>query len=83
MKKLITQDQNILGGKPIITGTRLSVEVVLELMLGMSDKEILKEYSFLNKDHLQAVRDFTAKIRKNTRIYRPDKSQIVLHEILS
>lgn len=50
MKDLITQDSNILGGKPIIAGTRMSVESVLELLSsGMEMQDILKEYPFFNK----------------------------------
>lgn len=58
MKGLITQDPNILGGKPIILGTRMSVEVILEFLAGGMDiKEILKEYSFLTKGQVQAAID--------------------------
>ncbi len=40
MSDLITQDKDILGGKPIIKGTRMSI---LELLAsGMSVEEILK-----------------------------------------
>lgn len=54
-KKMIIQDPDILGGKPIIAGTRMSVESILELLSsGMEMKEILKEYSFLKKEQIQA-----------------------------
>jgi len=47
MKSLITQNPEILGGKPIIAGTRMSVESIMELLSsGMEIKEILKEYPF-------------------------------------
>lgn len=63
MQKLITQDPEILNGKPIITGTRMSVEVILELISsGMETKDILKEYPFLKKEHIQAAIDYVAKI---------------------
>lgn len=50
MKKLIIQDPDILGGKPIIKGTRMSVESILELLAsGMEVEEILKDYPILKK----------------------------------
>ena len=56
MKKIITQNPKILGGKPIIAGTRMSVESVLELLAsGMEVNEILKEYPFLKKEYIQWV----------------------------
>lgn len=40
---LITQDPKILSGKPIIKGTRMSVEVILEFLAGgMEIKDIFK-----------------------------------------
>lgn len=63
MKKLISQDPKILGGKPVIAGTRMSVESVLELLSsGMETSEILKEYPFLIKEQVQAAIDYAAKI---------------------
>lgn len=56
MRNLITNDPKILGGKPIVAGTRMSVEVILEFLAGgMEIKEILKEFPFLKKEHIQAA----------------------------
>ncbi len=45
MKERIIMDAKILSGKPVIKGTRISVEFVLELLAsGMNNEEILKEY---------------------------------------
>ena len=61
MKKLITQNPNILGGKPIIAGTRMSVEVILEFLAGgMEIKEMLKEYPFLTREQIQAAIQYAA-----------------------
>lgn len=61
MKKLITQNPHILGGKPIITGTRISVEVILEFLAGgMEIKEMLKEYPFLTREQIQAAIQYAA-----------------------
>jgi len=48
MLERITYGPNILGGKPIIKGTRISVQFTLELLgAGMSIDEILAEYPHL------------------------------------
>ena len=61
MKKLITQNTNILGGKPIIAGTRISVEVILEFLEGgIEIKEMLKEYPYLTKKQIQAAIRYAA-----------------------
>ena len=54
----ITSNTDILGGKPCIKGTRISVEFILELMAsGASREDILKEYPHLTHNDLeQALR---------------------------
>lgn len=82
MKNLITQDPEILGGKPIITGTRMSVETILELLSsGMETKEIIKEYPFLTKAQIQAAVNYAAKLVGKEESYIFDKSRAVAHEI--
>jgi len=51
----ITYNPKILGGKPIIKGTRISVEFILELLAsGMTGEEILIEYPHLKKADILA-----------------------------
>ncbi len=41
----VTFDQNVLRGKPVIRGLRISVEMILELLAkGSSRQEILEDY---------------------------------------
>lgn len=57
--KRIICDPKILGGKPVIRGTRISVEFVLELVhSGMSFDDILKEYPHLKRRDLEAALAF-------------------------
>lgn len=52
----ITSDNAVLRGKPVINGTRISVELVLELMeQGWTEAMILESYPHLRKVQLQAV----------------------------
>ena len=55
----ITSDKGVLRGKPVIRGTRISVELVLELMeQGWTETMILESYPHLEKVQLQAVYAF-------------------------
>jgi len=61
----ITHNPKILGGKPIIKGTRISVEFILELLAsGMTVEEIVKEYPQLTKKDILAALDYAAKTIK-------------------
>lgn len=82
MKKLITQNPAILGGKPIIAGTRMSVESILELLAsGMTVEDVLEEYPFLKKRQVQAAIDFAAVLVGKEESYIFDKSKSAMHEI--
>jgi uncharacterized protein (DUF433 family) len=52
----ITFDQNVLRGKPVIRGLRISVEMILELLAkGATWGEILEDYPQLEPDDLRAA----------------------------
>ena len=56
MTALIEVDPDILGGKPVIKGTRVPVDLVLELVeLGYSIDRIIEEYPHLSKDVVTEV----------------------------
>jgi uncharacterized protein (DUF433 family) len=51
----ITANPRVLAGKPVIKGTRLSVEYILNLLgHGASVDEILQEYEGLTSEDIQA-----------------------------
>lgn len=55
----ISIDPEILRGKPCIAGTRISVELILELLsLGYSINDILDDYPQLTQKQIFAVLDF-------------------------
>ncbi|MCF6148291.1 MAG: DUF433 domain-containing protein [Candidatus Kuenenia sp.] len=64
-KKLLNRietNSKIMFGKPVIKGTRLTVEIILEkLAYGETENEILKEYPFLKKDDIKAALLYAAK----------------------
>ncbi|MBI3501900.1 MAG: DUF433 domain-containing protein [Bacteroidetes bacterium] len=52
----IVSEKNILLGKPSIKGTRISVELILELLSsGWTEKMILESYPNLTENNLKAV----------------------------
>lgn len=52
----IVSDNQVLLGKPIIKGTRISVELVLELFSdGWTEKQILDSYTTVSSESLRAV----------------------------
>ena len=54
-KQYITTDPGVLVGKPILAGTRLSVEFILELIAeGWSEADILRNYPGLTREQLLA-----------------------------
>ena len=65
----IVVNPEILGGKPIIEGTRLSVEHVFGLLAsGMSHAEIFDAYSDLNEKNLQLVIAYASRALRNEAI---------------
>ena len=60
----IEADVGILGGKPVIRGTRIPVDLLLELVdAGLSVDDILKEYPHLKREDVLMVHHrFTSRI---------------------
>lgn len=58
----INTDANVMVGKPVIRGTRLTVEHILRLLaFGASQAELLQEYPTLRQEDIQACLLFAAK----------------------
>ncbi len=75
MLERIEINSSILSGKPIIKGTRISVEFILELLSsGMSTESIIKEYPHLSKQDILAAVNYAANIVKREEIISPLES---------
>ena len=60
----------IMMGKPIIKGTRITVEQILEnLSLSNSIDEVLQAHPHLTKDQVPAALSFTAQFIRGDEIY--------------
>ena len=59
-------DPEILGGKPVVEGTRLSVEHILRLLSqGMTQAEVADDYAELTVDEINAVLRYAAEALHN------------------
>jgi uncharacterized protein (DUF433 family) len=70
MNDRITIDPAILLGKPIIRGTRISVEFVVGLLAnGWTVDDVLKEYNHLTREDVQACLSYAHQLLADERIY--------------
>jgi uncharacterized protein (DUF433 family) len=72
----IETNENILLGKPVIKGTRISVEHIIDILAsGWTEEQILENYPRLSKKNIQAVFAYIQEIIKDGLIYnKPVKS---------
>lgn len=72
----ITTNPDILCGKPIIPGTRISVEFILELIAsGATVAEIAQSYPFLTELQIQQAIRYAAKRLENDALLTESVSQ--------
>ena len=56
---LIIRDPALLGGKPVIVGTRISVQLILETLRdGWTLAELLSDYPHLTREQVAAALDY-------------------------
>jgi uncharacterized protein (DUF433 family) len=68
----ITVDPKVLVGKPIIKGTRIAVEFVVDLLArGWTLERILREYDHLTAEDVQACLAYASEILKSEKVYLP------------
>lgn len=66
----IHSDPSILMGKPVIRGTRLSVEFLLGLLAeGWTERDVLENYPHLSSEELRAVFAFSLECMQDHLIY--------------
>lgn len=56
----ITTDPAVCHGQPVVRGLRYPVQMLLELLSGMTIEEILADYPDLERDDLLAALEFGA-----------------------
>lgn len=66
----ITVDPNVLVDKPIVKGTRISVEFVVDLLArGWTVEQVLEEYDHLTREDIQACLAYASDTLKSERVY--------------
>ncbi len=76
MLERIELNPNIMVGKPVIKGTRLTVDFILNLIAhGTGEADILKEYEGLTREDIQACLLFATRTLKDT-AFMPLKAEI-------
>jgi len=66
----ITVDPEILVGKPIIKGTRISVEFVIDLLArGWTTEQILAEYDHLTLEDIRACLAYAGELVREEKVY--------------
>jgi uncharacterized protein (DUF433 family) len=66
----IAVDPKILAGKPLVRGTRISVELVLELLAaGWSHDQILASYPHLCEEDIRACLAYAGELLREEKVY--------------
>lgn len=69
-RERIEVNPKVLVGKPVIKGTRISVDFILDLLAhGWTVERILKNYPQLKKEDIQASLEYSAHALKLESIY--------------
>jgi len=62
-------DPEVMVGKPVIRGTRLTVELILrKLGAGMTDEQIIDDHPRLTKEDIRAALAFAADYMRNDEV---------------
>jgi uncharacterized protein (DUF433 family) len=69
-RERITVDPKVLVGKPVIKGTRIAVEFVVDLLArGWTVAQILEEYDHLTREDVLACLAYASETLKTERVY--------------
>ncbi len=69
-RKMIISNPDIMMGKPVVAGTRITVELILDkLAAGETADQILEAHSRLTMDSIQAALKFAAEALRADVIY--------------
>jgi uncharacterized protein (DUF433 family) len=66
----IAADPEVLVGKPVIKGTRISVELVLDLLAaGYTREQVLQQYDQLTPEDIQACLTYASEVIRSEKVY--------------
>ncbi len=66
----ISVDPNVLTGKPVVKGTRLAVEFIVELLAqGWTEADLLKNYPGLTREDILACLAYASETLKSEKVF--------------
>jgi len=66
MSDRVTINPDVCNGRPVVRGTRIAVQTILEfLAAGDSVEEVLREYPSLVREDIQACLDYASRVMGN------------------
>jgi uncharacterized protein (DUF433 family) len=69
-RQRIVIDPDVLVGKPVIRGTRIAVELIIDLMArGYTREQILEQYDHITPDDVQACLAYASESLRSERVY--------------
>ena len=69
-RERITVDPEVLMGKPVIKGTRLAVEFIIDLLSqGWSEEDILRNYLGVTVEDIRACLRYAQEVLSTERVY--------------
>ena len=67
---VITADPEVMVGKPVIAGTRLTVEFIVERLAdGWTEEELLRNYPGLTREQIHACLAYAAEMLSEVQMY--------------
>ena len=72
-RERIVLDPGVLAGKPIVRGTRIAVELVVDLLAqGWTTDQVLAEYDHLTTDDVRACLAYASDVMRSEIVHPPD-----------
>ena len=66
----IAIDPDVLLGKPVIKGTRIAVELIVDLLArGYSTEQVVTQYDHITGDDVRACLAYAAEVLQSERVY--------------
>lgn len=67
----VTIDAGVMVGKPVIKGTRLAVDFIVELMAeGWTEKQIVENYEGVTVEDIRACLAYASEALRSEKVYR-------------
>ena len=66
----IVVDPDVLVGKPVVKGTRIAVELVIDLLArGSTNEQVLAQYDHLTAEDVHACLAYAAEVLQSEKVY--------------